>query len=372
MNGNGPTADTAALTLSLLKPHSPAQLYRTLRQCGSALSVLADPDRLIPLLCTDSQRSLECYLRLGSDSPLGAEIQTILGQLKTLDARLVAFGHQEYPQLLANAHDAPPLLFVRGNADALHLPAIAIVGARHCTAQGGENAERFAAELAANGFAIVSGLAAGIDGCAHRGALLAKGITCGVMATGIDRIYPQRHRQLAEEILVNDGCLVSEMPLGSKPLRAHFPQRNRIISGLSLGVLVVEAKIKSGSLITARTATAQNREVFAIPGSIHNPMSRGCHELIRNGAKLVESTSDIVEELGGLLAFKQRELFDYSQSSTGVEHPILDALGYEAKTLDELAEATDYSVDELLVEILNLELAGDIIQIDGRVERIFS
>ncbi len=379
MTTNNLSYTQAALALSLVKAKSPSKLYYMLRELGSAKALLYDPDVIQPLLTAQAWQELSSFCHCPNSSELGQRIAKIEHQLGQLNAQVMAYGTDCYPKLLAKAHDAPALLYVRGNPNALHLPAIAIVGARHCTAQGGENAQRFAANLAAGGFCVVSGLATGIDGCAHCGALDAGGSTVAVMATGIDQIYPVRHRQLAENILANEGALVTELPLGSKPLRPHFPQRNRIISGLSLGVLVVEAKLKSGSLITARTALGQDREVFAIPGSIHNPMAKGCHQLIKTGAKLVETSDDIITELGALLALKQKELTFEQNSTTTVEQTsnqeqikILEALAHEAKTLDDLTAATGINVEQLMVELLHLELSGLVAQTDGRVERIFT
>ncbi|BFM04842.1 DNA-processing protein DprA [Halioxenophilus aromaticivorans] len=367
----------AALALQFSKAPSPAKLYHALRRHGSAEQLIQHPSELKPLIASSHWPALAEFIDRGESSALAQRALATLNSVAELQGQLVVLGSDDYPQLLARAHDAPAILYVRGNVNALHIPAIALVGARHCTAQGSENAERFAAELAAGGFCIVSGLAAGIDGRAHLGALRGNGTTVAVMATGLDQVYPARHRKLAEDILANEGALITELPLGSKPLRAHFPQRNRIISGLSLGVLVVEAKVKSGSLITARTAANQDREVFAIPGSIHNPVVKGCHQLIKNGAKLVECTDDIMEELGGMLALKQREL-DLNQANPNnppdcseEQAQILQALAHDAKNLDQLAASTGLNIDQLMIEVLNLELAGVVAQTDGQIERIF-
>ena len=205
----------------------------------------------------------------------------------------VAIGDERYPQLLEQISNPPLLLYVDGNAEILHLPALAIVGSRNPSKGGERNAFEFAQHLAGIGFTIVSGLAQGIDTAAHRGALAAGGRTIAFLGHGVDSVYPASNKALAEEIAAT-GALVSEFPLGTHPGREHFPQRNRLISGLSLGTLVVEAARRSGSLITARLAGEQGREVFALPGSIHNPLARGCHQLIRQGAKLVETSDDIV------------------------------------------------------------------------------
>lgn len=225
---------------------------------------------------------------------------------KTPQATLLTYLDSRYPPLLKMIADPPPLLFVRGDCELLCAPQLAIVGSRNASHEGKENARRFAAYLVEKGLVITSGLALGVDGAAHLGALKSKnpdfqGATIAVMGTGPDRLYPSAHHQLALDILDKGGSIVTEMPTQVPVLPNIFPKRNRIISGLSLGTLVVEASMKSGSLITARLAAEQNREVFAIPGSIHNPMARGANHLIRNGAKLVETAADIFEELNSVL-----------------------------------------------------------------------
>ncbi|WP_317932802.1 DNA-processing protein DprA [Halioxenophilus sp. WMMB6] len=364
---------SAALALSLVKPHSPRQLHQAVIQAGSAQNLLLDFETQQALFPKAECDKLQQLLSCPNASSLAEAVNHIREQLQALGAQAIAYGSSDYPALLAQIANPPLLIYIRGNQHCLHLPAIGVVGARHCTAQGGKNASQFAEQLARGGFTITSGLALGIDSHAHRGALAAGGFTTAVMATGIDRLYPARNRQLAEAILANNGCLVTEFPLTTAPVRANFPQRNRIISGLSLGVLVVEAKVKSGSLITAYLAAKQNREVFALPGSIHNPLARGCHQLIREGAKLVETTADITEELVGPLAYKQLELDTTEpETATAKPHPILDALGHEPKSVDELLPLVGMGVDELLVELLNLELDGQVSQIDGVVERIYN
>jgi len=291
-----------------------------------------------------------------------------------------------YPRLLREIPRPPPLLFVRGDPTCLSLPQLAIVGSRNPSGGGIENAERFAHYLAERGFAITSGLALGIDAAAHRGALRAGGKTIAVMGTGIDLIYPSRHRQLAQEIIDSGGALVSEFPLGTASLACNFPQRNRIISGLSGGTLVVEAAVQSGSLITASYALQHDREVFAIPGSIHNPLARGCHQLIRQGATLVETAQDIVDQLAGLLSYKrqevrsaralQPELFEESASSDDQptlgteEQTLLHALGYDPLSVDLLAERTGLDVGNLSAQLIGLEIKGLIQQIGACYQRL--
>jgi len=291
-----------------------------------------------------------------------------------------------YPRLLREIPRPPPLLFVRGDPTCLSLPQLAIVGSRNPSGGGIENAERFAHYLAERGFAITSGLALGIDAAAHRGALRAGGKTIAVMGTGIDLIYPSRHRQLAQEIIDSGGALVSEFPLGTASHACNFPQRNRIISGLSGGTLVVEAAVQSGSLITASYALQHNREVFAIPGSIHNPLARGCHQLIRQGATLVETAQDIVDQLAGLLSYKrqelrstkalQPELFEEPASISDKpvlnadEQQLLQALGYDPLSVDLLAERTGLDVGNLSAQLIGLEIKGLIQQIGACYQRL--
>ena len=276
------------------------------------------------------------------------------------DVRAIAWGEDDYPSLLAQISCAPALLYVRGAVDAIELPQLAIVGTRNPSAGGRNNAHGFSRYLAAGGFAITSGLALGIDACAHRGALDAGGVTIAVLGTGIDRVYPARHRELAAEIVANGGALVSEFPLGTGSTASNFPRRNRIISGLSLGTLVAEAAVKSGSLITARYALEHEREVFAIPGSIHNPMAKGCHALIKRGAKLVESADDIVEELGGALAFKSQQLEPAPavSSVSSADRKLLELIGYDPVSLDTLCQRSGLKPGALAAQLMTLELEG--------------
>ncbi|MCI0435260.1 MAG: DNA-processing protein DprA, partial [Gemmatimonadetes bacterium] len=234
--------------------------------------------------------------RQGLRSPDLAALDADIEWLDASDRHLLPLTSVYYPPLLARTSGAPPALYVRGSIAVLATPQLAMVGSRNPTANGRETAFQFAAYLARCGLAITSGLAEGIDGASHRGALAAGGATIAVCGTGLDRVYPESHVELAESIVAS-GALVSEFPPRTPPRKEFFPQRNRIISGLSLGTLVVEAARQSGSLITARFANEQGREVFAIPGSIHSPLSRGCHRLIRDGAKLVETADDILSEL---------------------------------------------------------------------------
>jgi len=280
--------------------------------------------------------------------------------------RILTLADADYPPSLLEIADPPPLLYVRGNPALLLQPGLAIVGSRNATPQGNQTAESFARKLAATGLTIVSGLALGIDAAAHRGALAAAGNTIAVIGTGPDRIYPARNRELALEI-AERGAIVSEFPIGTPALAANFPKRNRLIAGLSRGVLVVEAATESGSLITARLAADQGREVFAIPGSIHSPVARGCHRLIKQGAKLVETAADVLEELTISIASTSpaapRPIID--------EHPLLAALGHDPANLDELVARTGQAADQLLITLLELELSGQIAPLPGnRYQRL--
>jgi DNA processing protein len=274
-----------------------------------------------------------------------------------------------YPPRLRALPDAPLLLFVHGDPEVLVLPQLAIVGSRAATPQGAANARAFAEALAARGLTITSGLAVGIDAAAHEGALAAQGATVAVCATGLDRVYPARHRSLAKQIAAQ-GALVSELPIGVGPQAEHFPRRNRLIAGLSLGVLVVEAARESGSLITARLAGEQGREVFAIPGSIHSPASRGCHQLIRQGAKLVESVDDILEELGPQIGPALREA-GLRPAVAEAPSPVIEALGAELLDFDQLAARCGLDVAALSSALLSLELEGRVVQsADGRYSAV--
>jgi DNA processing protein len=273
-----------------------------------------------------------------------------------------------YPTLFNELRSAPIGLYVRGQPAVLGKPQLAIVGARNPTRSGRETAGAFAQHLAACGLIITSGLAAGIDAAAHRGALKANGVTIAVCATGVDTVYPRDHQELADAIC-EQGALVSEFPPGTAPLKFHFPRRNRLLSGLSLGTLVVEAAIHSGSLITAKFAADQGREVFAIPGSIHNPLARGCHQLLKQGAKLVESADDILAELGPLAATLRDARPAPSMQPPPSDAPmldkeykiLLDALGFESASVDQLVARTGLKAEAVASMLLILEL-------DGRVD----
>ena len=286
------------------------------------------------------------------------------------DRHLVTLQDARYPEQLRNITTPPLALFVRGDAALLAQPQLAMVGARSATPQGLENARGFAAELSRRGVLITSGLAIGVDGAAHAGALDAKAPTIAVCGTGLDRVYPARHKALAQAILDGGGAMVSEFPPGTEALPQNFPSRNRIISGLSLGVLVVEASRESGSLITARRAVEQGREVFAIPGSIHNPLAKGCHQLIREGAKLVESVDDVLLELMPKLGAWLREDRRAAAESAGVGGDeetvaIWAHLDDVPRSVDSLVIATGLRVEEVINVLFELELEGHVAMVAG-------
>jgi DNA processing protein len=283
---------------------------------------------------------------------------------------LVSLGDDDYPELLEQIPRPPPILYVKGDPGFLHMPALAIVGSRNPTQGGARNAFEFARYLGRAGFCIVSGLAEGIDTAAHRGALDAGAATVAFLGHGIDRVYPASNRDLAHEI-ARHGALVSEFPLGTHPDKSLFPQRNRLISGLSLGTLVIEAARRSGSLITARHAGEQGREVFALPGSIHNPLARGCHQLIRQGAKLVETADDIVAELAPLAS----HVLQNSLESTANEPPakvddeeyrhLINFLSHDPVGIDALVKNSGLTIEQVSSMLLILELEGVVESLSG-------
>ena len=278
---------------------------------------------------------------------------------------LLTLADPDYPKSLLEIGDPPAILYCKGQRSWLNQPSLGIVGSRNATPQGVRDAEAFAHALSDAGLTITSGLALGIDAAAHRGGLAGASSSIAVIGTGLDRIYPARNKALAHQ-LAEKGLIVSEFPLGTPPLPGHFPRRNRLISGLARGVLVVEAAPDSGSLITARVATEQGREGFAMPGSIHSPLARGCHALIKQGAKLVESAADILDEL----AWQQRltpPAFPETQSD-----PVLSALDGAPTTLDTLAQRTGLTLDALSAKLLTLELDGQIASLPGgRYQKIY-
>jgi DNA processing protein len=299
------------------------------------------------------------------NNPDWHRVEQDLAWLEHTGHYLLTLYDPNYPPQLKQIADPPPLLFVRGNINLLATPQIAIVGSRNPSPLGDCTAEEFANEMAMRGLTITSGLALGIDAAAHRGALRASGHTIAVFGTGPDRVYPSRNKELAEQI-INRGTIVTEFPPGTQALANHFPRRNRIISGLCRGLLVVEAAKQSGSLITARQALEQNREVFAIPGSIHDPLARGCNALIREGAKLVECTNDIYEELGqynqelnNTPVIQRESMLDLEQQK------LLNLVKFDPTSVDTLVKQSGFSVESVSSMLLLLELEGYICSAAG-------
>ena len=293
---------------------------------------------------------------------------TIDEQLAKANAEVLCVHDDDYPALLKEIHDPPSLLYYRGRRELLNQVLFAVVGSRRPSRMGYRDAQAFAKALGVAGFTTVSGMALGVDAAAHVGALATPSSTIAVLGTGVDLCYPRSNATLYEQI-GREGLLLSEYALGSPPLRHQFPRRNRIISGMSLGVLVVEAAIHSGSLITARQALEQNREVFAIPGSIHNPASRGCNALIKQGAKLVETLTDIVEEFSAWTNTDLAEPACELSSGAEVVSQVYDALGYEPLSLDELVQHCGLTITEALAELSELEVDGWVEQQRGGWQR---
>lgn len=286
---------------------------------------------------------------------------------------VITLADPEYPQALLEIADPPLVLYANGRIELLNKPALAIVGSRNATAGGNANAHRFAEALSRAGLCVVSGLALGIDAAAHEGALLGEASTIAVIGTGADIVYPARNRALAHRVAAQ-GCLLSEYPLGMPAVAANFPRRNRLISGLARGVLVVEAASQSGSLITAKMALEQGRDVFAIPGSIHSPLSKGCHQLIRQGAKLVESAQDILEEGGQVHGTGGQVDGGPARSiGTNITDPdalaLFAALGHDPVGIDELAARSGLSIPAVHASLLSLELLGTVEILAGALYR---
>lgn len=311
-----------------------------------------------PAGAADACRLLLARLRVLTSSSDESAASAALAWAEVPDRHLIVLGDEAYPPLLAAISEPPVLLFVVGDVACLHAPQIAIVGSRNATPAACAFATRLAEELAGRGIVTTSGLALGIDAAAHRGAL-AHGATVAVLGCGVDRCYPTRHRRLSAEI-ARHGALVSEFPLGAPPRAGHFPRRNRIISGLALGTVVVEAALRSGSLSTARHALEQGREVFAVPGSVNNPNARGCHLLLRQGAKLTEGAGDILQEFPYLAG-----AFSASESAAGTAEqlppqarPVLRACGWDPFSIDDIVNRSGLTVQEVSSMLLTLELAG--------------
>ena len=343
----------AWLTLSLIRGLGGEGARLLLRELGSPEAVLDAPANV-----------LKSFVKAEVVSAIGkgvadAELADTLIWLGEDQNHLVTLGDSDYPQSLLNISDPPLLLYVKGRLDLLNARAIAIVGSRHATPQGIGNAEEFARILSDGGLCVISGMAHGIDAAAHRGALVGQGSSIAVIGTGLDKVYPSANRDLAHA-LARQGAMISEFPLGTPPLAGNFPRRNRLISGMSIGCLVVEASLQSGSLITARLAIEQGRDVFAIPGSIHSPLSRGCHKLIKQGAKLVETAQDILEELSCLPVVTK-----VLPESTAEKGDLLGQIGFDPVSMDTLCLRSGLTVSQLSAMLLALELEGRIATLPG-------
>lgn len=363
-SGEHVTQEARALTLLMQAPGlKPGALRKLLERFGSGTATIeAGRQRWAALgISPATRRALE--------KPDRAALERDLEWAAAPDHHLIGWGDPAYPPLLGTISNPPPVLYVTGDPALLGQSQLAIVGSRNPSPGGRELAEEFAAFAAGAGLAVTSGLALGIDAAAHAGALAGNGKTVAVMATGPDRIYPARNRALAERIVVQGGALVTEFRPGTPPLPEHFPRRNRIISGLSLGTLVVEATLKSGSLITARYAGEQGREVFAIPGSIRSPLSRGCHALIRDGAILVEQPSDMLAALDTPMTPEWMPVSEAREVETEALDPeyrlLLDALGFNPVTADTIATRTGLTAQAVSSMLLILELRGEVEALAG-------
>ena len=371
-----------------LTPFVGAETFlRIIKYFGSAQNALSASAAEISPFC---QRQVSKYWH--SDVAKQATEAAIEWEQAHTDARLLLLADNDFPAMLTKGLTPPPLLFVRGDSQCLHQPALSIVGSRHATPQAMRITHDFAAALTRKGVTIISGMASGADTAAHQGALQAMGTTVAVWGTGIDRVYPARNKNLAAQIAAH-GCIISEFPLGTRPSPGNFPRRNRLIAALSQGTLVVEAATESGSLITARLAGEMGREVMAIPGSIDNPLSKGCHALIKQGAKLVENLEDILQECPRLLQKKDLQSYsnrphlqtdDISKSSTNtdnsedllsvhssdcilnpMEQQVLDGLGYGIMHPDMLVTALGMAATDVYAHLVTLELGGWITTLPG-------
>lgn len=369
------------LRLALTPGLGRAGMRRLLASFGLPEAIFdAPPDALRAVLGSDDLLRALARPPQGLDDLLGLTERWLSDARASIPRRLLTLGDGQYPQRLLHTADPPVLLYVEGAVEALQAPLIAIVGSRHPTPQGLDHARAFAQALSAAGHPVVSGLALGIDGAAHEGSLQGGQGTVGVVGTGLDQVYPRRHAALARRLLEDPrSALVSEYPVGTPPLPPHFPQRNRIIAGLSLGTLVVEAAPASGSLITARLASEAGREVFAIPGSIQSPQSRGCHALIRQGATLVESAEDVLADLGSGLGLTRRaalavvETVGETPGPTVASAPpsdtdrLLSTMGHDPVSLDALVARTGEAAATLSARLLTLELEGRVARLPGQL-----
>ena len=377
LNAHHDAEDAAWLRLLMTPGLSRSAARRLLAKAGSAQQVWLLSDTDLRECVTQVQAQAFAALPPKWPEPVERLQQWLSTPAADCFHAMVPLGHAQYPEALLQTEDPPLLLFVQGPLSLQqsgqpwfpYPQSLAMVGSRNPSAQGIVNAREMAQALAQQGLCIVSGLALGIDAAAHEGALKASysgtaPLTIAVVGTGLDQVYPRAHQALAGQIARN-GLVISEYPLGSEPRPHHFPQRNRIISGLSQGTLVVEATLKSGSLITARLASEQGREVFAIPGSIHAPQAKGCHALLRQGAKLVETAADILEELQGIKQPVAPTHKAQAAINTEAKNPLIQALGHDPMTLETLSERTGWDAAQLQAQLMELELDGLVARLPG-------
>lgn len=350
---NNPTPELQAwLALSFVPGVGPSNFIRLLQDIGSPEIILQSS---VATLSRSVKAPLAQQIKQAQDPAL---LSQAIEWLQQPENHLLTLADSDYPQQLLQLPDPPPLLYAKGRRELLQKPAIAIVGSRNATDQGKQNARLFARHLSDAGFCIVSGMASGIDRAAHEGGLAGQASSIAVVGTGLDRVYPARNRDLAHQ-LAQDGLIISEFSLGIQPLAGNFPRRNRIISGLSLGCLVVEATLNSGSLVTARLAAEQGREVMAIPGSIHSPQSKGCHQLLKQGAKLVESAQDVLEEIGLPIHATTAKTTDSPDSTPDGEYGyILEKMAFDPCPVDIICDRTGLTADKVCAILLKLELEG--------------
>lgn len=380
--------DTSRWVLLSCLPKLGLRRRRELAQMHPILTdlLLMNPATLkASALHADTVAAIRAWQRRDPEHPVVARVLRIRQDCRRLGIAIVTWPDPDYPEALRHIYDAPLVFYGRGDLSLLARNQIGIVGSRHATRMGLDHARQFAAELSTRNLLVTSGLALGVDGAAHAGALDSGCATVAVIGCGLDRIYPSQHRRLGQRV-IEQGLMISEYPPGTSARAAHFPQRNRIISGLSRGVLVVEAGLKSGSLITARLAMEQGREVFAIPGSVHSPVARGCHHLIKQGARLVETVDDILEELGTWWSFSGASSDPAQDTASAADAPVaprpelaslegreiavFEALGYDPQSTDALSLATGLPADQLMQSLLLLELEGLVGSAPGGFQRI--
>ncbi len=358
------------MALQHLTRFSFSQTHELIAYFGSPQAFFSADEAALSMLTLAQREEISALQNQGQQHPIFQQVKRDVENLLRHNVQVISQQSRHYPVALKETHRAPLLLYVKGDPALLGAPQIAVVGARKASVMARDMAFEWSAELVQNNLVITSGLALGIDGAAHAGALKAGGKTIAVLAHGLDQIYPQQHRALSEAIIGN-GALVSEFPLFTAPKRDHFPRRNRIISGMSSGVLVVEAALKSGSLITAKYALEQNRDVFAVPGSINNMMVKGCHQLIKDGAYLVESAEDIMSAMNWQVS-KQQRLFETPRTNglSKSEENVLQHIPFDVIHLDELVRVTGKAIAELSSVIMLLAMSGYIEDIAGNLRRV--